>query len=44
MITPVHTNTRAEEIRSQREYTRELQQIACMKIILKRFFEPCVKM
>ena len=44
MITPVHAHTRAEEIRRQKEYTRELQQIGCVKTILKQFFEPFVKM
>ena len=43
MIRPVHVYTRAEEIRRQREYTHELQQITCIKFILKQFFEPCVQ-
>ena len=44
MMAPVHAYALAEEIKRQREYTCELQQIAGVKIILKRFFEPCVKM
>ena len=44
MITPVHAYTHAEEIRRQREYMRQLQQIACVKITLKRFFKLYVKM
>ena len=44
MITPVQAYRRAEEIRRQMKYARELQQITCVKIILKRFSEPCLKM
>lgn len=40
MVLPVLAYTRAEEIRCPMEYTCELKQTGCVKIILKQYSEP----